>query len=373
MALLKELFDVWKKEHQQHCYNRDRMKNGGLILWKAVAICEVSKTSWQMGLLFKDDLENYPKGQQFLLVHLIEYHPISARDQSRLHQFDRKVLPLILLGCALIAGENLERRHTDCGYWGMGKHGRVRNPSSKNKRKGSINATKEENFIFVAGWCSKLSGRDHEFRTILRLLRRYWADLQSELFDVKVPCSKHPHWSVWCLCYSSFFFFSEFHDTKHWYSWTLDDLCLWIVPPIWVAVESHFPSSVYGRVPHHSGCPDSSNCSTIMLAVSCHFLSRSVDWFSIPLLFASKSKKCPVPLREFSSRNSWFVRNLKYIVLNFLFLSKSNITEHRHEDDSIFKIFRFNICVLASLSGIFGGFPMTQVLWTHSTWTQSVK
>ena len=25
------------------------MKSGGLILWNAVAICEMSKTSWQMG------------------------------------------------------------------------------------------------------------------------------------------------------------------------------------------------------------------------------------------------------------------------------------------------------------------------------------
>ena len=33
------------------------MKNGGLILWNAIDICEMSKTSWQKGkLLMKDDL-----------------------------------------------------------------------------------------------------------------------------------------------------------------------------------------------------------------------------------------------------------------------------------------------------------------------------
>ena len=31
---------------------------------------------------------------------MVEYHPISAKDQSRLHQFGAKVLPCIFLGCA---------------------------------------------------------------------------------------------------------------------------------------------------------------------------------------------------------------------------------------------------------------------------------
>ena len=35
---------------------------------------------------------------------MVEYHPVSAKDQSRLHQFGAKVLPGILLGYALYAG-----------------------------------------------------------------------------------------------------------------------------------------------------------------------------------------------------------------------------------------------------------------------------
>ena len=35
---------------------------------------------------------------------MVEYHPISAKDLSRLHQFGRKVLPGIFTGCALVAG-----------------------------------------------------------------------------------------------------------------------------------------------------------------------------------------------------------------------------------------------------------------------------
>ena len=36
---------------------------------------------------------------------MVEYHPISIRDQSRLHQFGKKVLPGICLGYALVVGE----------------------------------------------------------------------------------------------------------------------------------------------------------------------------------------------------------------------------------------------------------------------------
>ena len=35
---------------------------------------------------------------------LVEYHPISAKDQSRIHQFGKKVLPGLFLGYALYAG-----------------------------------------------------------------------------------------------------------------------------------------------------------------------------------------------------------------------------------------------------------------------------
>ena len=35
---------------------------------------------------------------------VVEYHPISAKDQSRLHQFSPQVLPSIFLGCVLYAG-----------------------------------------------------------------------------------------------------------------------------------------------------------------------------------------------------------------------------------------------------------------------------
>ena len=42
---------------------------------------------------------------------MVEYNPISAKDQSRLQQFGAKVLPGVFLDYAYIRGENLERRH----------------------------------------------------------------------------------------------------------------------------------------------------------------------------------------------------------------------------------------------------------------------
>ena len=44
------------------------------------------------------------KGPIIPFAAMIEYHPTSLRDQSRLHQFGKEVLRGIFLGYALIAG-----------------------------------------------------------------------------------------------------------------------------------------------------------------------------------------------------------------------------------------------------------------------------
>ena len=43
------------------------------------------------------------KGPIIPFGSLVEYHPISAKDQSRIHQFGKKVLPGLFLGYALYA------------------------------------------------------------------------------------------------------------------------------------------------------------------------------------------------------------------------------------------------------------------------------
>ena len=80
------------------------MKNGGRIPWSVTALCGTYKISCLMGRhLTRGDSENHSKDQQFHLK-MVEYHPISAKDESRLHQFGPKVLPGIFLGCAFDAG-----------------------------------------------------------------------------------------------------------------------------------------------------------------------------------------------------------------------------------------------------------------------------
>ena len=82
------------------------MKEGGLTLWNAIAICETSRTSWPTGRRnMKDDLEKPFKGPIIPFGAMVEYHPTSPKDQARIHQFGKKVLPGIFLGHELIAGE----------------------------------------------------------------------------------------------------------------------------------------------------------------------------------------------------------------------------------------------------------------------------
>ena len=45
------------------------------------------------------------KGPIIPFGSLVEYHPITAKDQYRIHQFGKKVLPGLFLGYALYAGE----------------------------------------------------------------------------------------------------------------------------------------------------------------------------------------------------------------------------------------------------------------------------
>ena len=56
------------------------------------------------------------KGPVIPLGAMVEYHPASAKDLSRLHQFGSKVLPRKILGYTLHAARTLERRHLSRGH-----------------------------------------------------------------------------------------------------------------------------------------------------------------------------------------------------------------------------------------------------------------
>ena len=52
----------------------------------------------------KDVLGNHLKDLLFHFGSLVEYHPTTAKDQSRIHQFGERVLPGLFLGYASYAG-----------------------------------------------------------------------------------------------------------------------------------------------------------------------------------------------------------------------------------------------------------------------------
>ena len=81
------------------------MKVGGQILWNVTPICKASQIYYLMGRRpMKDVFGNHLKGPIIPFGSLVEYHPITAKDQSRIHQFGKKVLPGLFLGYALYAG-----------------------------------------------------------------------------------------------------------------------------------------------------------------------------------------------------------------------------------------------------------------------------
>ena len=107
MGLQKEQCVEWKRRHLRCCCNQVWMKNGGRIPRSVAAICKTFRISCLMenhpvrgGSEYKFDGPVIPFGA------MVEYHPISAKDQSRLHQFGPKVLPGIFLGYVLYAGDS---------------------------------------------------------------------------------------------------------------------------------------------------------------------------------------------------------------------------------------------------------------------------
>ena len=81
------------------------MKVGGQIPWNVIPICETFQNYYLMGRRpMKDVLGNLLKGPIIPFGSLVEYHPVTAKDQSRIHEFGKKVLPGLFLGYALYAG-----------------------------------------------------------------------------------------------------------------------------------------------------------------------------------------------------------------------------------------------------------------------------
>ena len=97
---------------------------------------------------------------------MVEYRPVSAKDQSRLHHFGAKVLPGIVLGYVLysrrtwkgdiMVADNEDLEQMDAS----GLHARMLNA------KEVLTPMKGENFMFpVADGTVKISGGDQDLRT----------------------------------------------------------------------------------------------------------------------------------------------------------------------------------------------------------------
>ena len=106
------------------------------------------------------------KGPIIPFGSLVEYYPISAKDQSRIHQVGKKVLPGLFLGKAMYAGVNLEGWHIGCRHWGVGNDGRIWNLFENTQcKRGGISQRKWNIYFPVADGRIKLLGGDQELRT----------------------------------------------------------------------------------------------------------------------------------------------------------------------------------------------------------------
>ena len=168
---IRDEWYCWKSSTQnkrRYCSSIATIRIGWkMVVWfcgmllNATVICP--KTLWDENSVWWKFGEPL-KGPITPFGALVEYHTISARDQSRIHQFGKEVWLGIFLGYELIAGGILERRCSDCG---LGRFGAV----GWSEIYPRINATEElmtqngDGFIFpVPDGTAKLWGRDFEFR-----------------------------------------------------------------------------------------------------------------------------------------------------------------------------------------------------------------
>ena len=81
------------------------MKIGGRILWNALPTCETFKISCLMGRLHTKDVFGKPFQRTIIpFGSLVEYHPITAKDQSRIHQFGKESLTWIVPRIRFVRG-----------------------------------------------------------------------------------------------------------------------------------------------------------------------------------------------------------------------------------------------------------------------------
>ena len=140
------------------------MKNGGPVLWNAIAIYETFKISWQMGRHFmKDDSENHLMARIYRSVqwlNIIRF--LQKASQGSLH-FGEKVLPGIFLGYELVAGGIWKGDVMIADIEELGTLDVSEIHFRRLNAKGVLTSMEGEIFIYpIATGTAKLCGRDHE-------------------------------------------------------------------------------------------------------------------------------------------------------------------------------------------------------------------
>ena len=143
------------------------MKAGGQILWNASPICETSQIYFLMGRRpMRYVLGNPFKGPIIPFGSLVEYYPITAKDQSRIHQFGKRITWIVPRIC-FVRGENLEGWRTSCRLWGVGNDGSIWNLLKKTQCKESnISQRKWKIYPSNRRWTNQTSWRRSRLENI---------------------------------------------------------------------------------------------------------------------------------------------------------------------------------------------------------------
>ena len=93
MGLLREQCASEKKGHLHYCCNQVWTTNGGHFHGMLLQSAKHSRSLvWWEDILWEGGSEYHLKGPVLACGAMVEYHPISAKDPSRLHQFGPKSL-----------------------------------------------------------------------------------------------------------------------------------------------------------------------------------------------------------------------------------------------------------------------------------------
>ena len=119
-----------RKVRQQHCYNQEMERY--CYLRNVQDLLADGKTP------FERRFGDPTKGQIISVGAMVEHHPISTRDQSRLSSIWQESFIGNLNWVCIDRGRNSERRYLDSRLGRFGKVGCIRSLSSDNQRERSV-------------------------------------------------------------------------------------------------------------------------------------------------------------------------------------------------------------------------------------------